>query len=48
MAVKYKCGLLDAGEVVRASDRDGIHLEADEHRKLGKAVAALAKKTLSE
>jgi len=48
VAVKYKCGLLDAGEVVRASDRDGIHLAADEHRKLGEAVAALAKKTLSE
>jgi lysophospholipase L1-like esterase len=47
VAVKYKCGLLVAGEVVRASDRDGIHLEADEHRKLGEAVAALAKKTLS-
>ena len=42
VAEKYGCALLDAGEVVRASDRDGIHLEADEHRKLGEAVAALA------
>jgi lysophospholipase L1-like esterase len=39
---------LDAGEVVRASDRDGIHLEAAEHRKLGEAVAASVKKTLGE
>jgi lysophospholipase L1-like esterase len=47
VAEKYGCILLDAGEVARASDRDGIHLQADEHRKLGEAVAALAKKTLS-
>jgi hypothetical protein len=39
--------LLDAGEVVRASDRDGIHLEGGEHRKLGEAVAASVKKTLA-
>jgi lysophospholipase L1-like esterase len=47
VAKKYGCALLDAGEVVRASDRDGIHLEADEHRRLGEAVAALAKKSVS-
>ena len=46
VAQKYGCALLDAGEVVRPSDRDGIHLEADEHRKLGEAVAALAKKSV--
>jgi lysophospholipase L1-like esterase len=43
VAEKYGCVLLDAGEVVSTSDRDGIHLEADEHRKLGEAVAALAR-----
>jgi lysophospholipase L1-like esterase len=47
VAEKYGCELLDAGEVVRASDRDGIHLEATEHRKLGEAVAASVKKTLA-
>jgi lysophospholipase L1-like esterase len=31
--------VLDAGEVIRSSDVDGIHFEADEHRKLGEAVA---------
>jgi lysophospholipase L1-like esterase len=44
VAQKYGCALLDAGGVVRSSDRDGIHLEIDEHRKLGEAVAALVKK----
>ncbi len=46
VAEKYGCRLLDAGGVVRASDRDGIHLEADEHRKLGEAVAASVKAPL--
>jgi lysophospholipase L1-like esterase len=48
VAQKYGCMLLDASEVVRASDRDGLHLEAAEHRKLGEAVAASVKKTLGE
>ena len=48
VAKKYGCVLLDAGEVVRASDRDGIHLEAGEHRKLSEAVAALVRETLGE
>ena len=43
VAEKYGCVFLDAGEVVRPSDRDGIHLEAGEHRKLGEAVASLAR-----
>jgi lysophospholipase L1-like esterase len=47
VAQKYGCVLLDAGEVVRVSDRDGIHLEAREHCKLGEAVAASVKESLS-
>jgi lysophospholipase L1-like esterase len=43
VAQKYGCELLDAGELVRPSDLDGIHLEAGEHRKLGEAVATLVK-----
>jgi lysophospholipase L1-like esterase len=31
--------LLDAGEVMRSSDVDGIHFDAEEHCKLGLAVA---------
>ena len=46
VAGKYGCELLDAGEVVRSSDFDGIHLEVGEHRKLGEAVAALVRKML--
>ena len=46
VAEKHGCALLDAGELVRSSDRDGIHLEVDEHRKLGEAVAARVKEML--
>jgi lysophospholipase L1-like esterase len=31
---------LDAGEHIRTSATDGIHLEPDAHRVLGQAVAA--------
>lgn len=34
------CEFLDAAEVIVSSDVDGVHLDADEHRKLGEAVAA--------
>ena len=40
------CGFLDAGAEITSSDVDGIHLEADEHRKLGEAVAARVEKAL--
>jgi lysophospholipase L1-like esterase len=46
-AEQYGCGFLDAGAVISSSDVDGIHLEADEHRKLGWAVAARVKKALA-
>jgi lysophospholipase L1-like esterase len=39
VAAERGCALLDASEVVVSSDLDGIHLEAAEHAKLGKAVA---------
>lgn len=45
-AEQYGCGFLDAGAVIASSDLDGIHLEADEHRKLGEAVAARVRKVL--
>ena len=38
-AEQYGCAFLDAGGIISSSDVDGIHLEADEHRKLGGAVA---------
>ena len=46
VADKHGCELLDAGELVKTSDLDGIHLEVDEHRKLGEAVAARVKEVL--
>jgi lysophospholipase L1-like esterase len=32
---------LDAGRVIKSSPADGVHLEAQEHRKLAEAVAAI-------
>jgi lysophospholipase L1-like esterase len=37
----------DAGSVIRSSDLDGIHFEADEHRKLGVAVAREVQRLLA-
>jgi lysophospholipase L1-like esterase len=38
-AEKYGAAFLDAGTIIRTSDIDGVHFEAAEHAKLGKAVA---------
>jgi lysophospholipase L1-like esterase len=43
VAEEKGCAFLDTSEVVVSSDLDGIHLEAGEHVKLGKAVADLVK-----
>ncbi len=40
-------GFLDAGQIIRASDVDGIHLELSENQKLGAAVAAKASEMLA-
>jgi hypothetical protein len=32
-------GFLDAGRVIEVSPMDGIHYEAEAHRRLGEAVA---------
>ena len=45
-AEQHGLAFLDASEVVVSSDLDGIHLEAGEHRKLGKAVAASVRSAL--
>lgn len=37
---------LDAGTVVESSKIDGLHLDADAHQKLGKAVAPIVKKMI--
>ncbi len=46
VAEAHGCALLDAAEVVVCSDLDGIHLEADQHAKLGQAVAARVRELL--
>ena len=43
IAAQYHTALLNAGEFVRFSDIDGLHLESDQHLKLGEAVAAKVK-----
>ncbi|MGI8908964.1 MAG: SGNH/GDSL hydrolase family protein [Rubrobacteraceae bacterium] len=45
-AEQHGCGFLDAGGIIISSDVDGIHLEAEEHRKLGEAVAVRVRETL--
>ena len=39
VAAEYHAAFLDTATVVRSSDIDGIHLEREEHAKLGRAVA---------
>ena len=43
VAQESGCAFLNAGSVIVSSRLDGIHFEAGEHVKLGKAVAAKAK-----
>jgi lysophospholipase L1-like esterase len=47
VAQERGCAFLDTGQVIMSSDLDGIHLEAGEHRKLGKAVAAKVRELLA-
>jgi lysophospholipase L1-like esterase len=44
VAVKYGSAFLDAGEIATVSPTDGIHYEAEQHHRLGRAVAELVKK----
>lgn len=48
VAELYNCQFLDAAQVIVSSDQDGIHFEANEHEKLGKAVAAKVKEILPD
>jgi len=45
-ADRYGVDFLDAGAVVTSSPLDGIHFEAEEHRKLGEAVALAVRRLL--
>jgi lysophospholipase L1-like esterase len=46
IAEQFKCHFMDTGQVIVSSDLDGIHFEADQHRKLGQAVAVRVRKIL--
>jgi lysophospholipase L1-like esterase len=43
IAAEYGCWFLNSGEVIVSSDIDGIHFEADQHTRLGRAVAQQVK-----
>lgn len=43
VAARYQTAYLNVGEYARFSDSDGLHLEADQHLRLGEAVAAKVK-----
>ncbi len=40
------CAYFDAGEQIASSDVDGVHWEASEHAKLGKALAPLVRRLI--
>ena len=40
------CDFFDTGELIRSSDGDGIHIEPDQHVKLGNRVAELVRQSL--
>ncbi len=39
VAEEYDCHFLNTANFIVSSDLDGVHLDASEHEKLGKAVA---------
>ncbi|MDR0598192.1 MAG: SGNH/GDSL hydrolase family protein [Treponema sp.] len=48
MAKEIGVIFLDAGEIIKSSPADGVHLEAEEHRKLAEAVAAIIDQKLGD
>ncbi len=47
-AKELGCAFFDAGSVVRSSDLDGIHWEAEQHKNMAKGVAVKLKELLAE
>jgi len=47
IAAQERVAFLDAGGVIRCSDLDGIHYEADQHALLGRAAAEAARQALA-
>lgn len=46
IAAEYGCWFLNSGEFILSSDIDGIHFEAEQHARLGTAVARQVKEIL--
>ena len=46
VARELGCRFFDAGQVTSSSRVDGVHLDADQHRTLGEALAKLASQAL--
>jgi lysophospholipase L1-like esterase len=47
VASRHNTAFLDTADIIHSSDIDGIHLEEDEHRKLGQTVARAVKSILA-
>lgn len=47
IAEEKGCRFFDTANVIRSSPVDGVHLEASEHRKLGKAIAGIILRWIS-
>jgi len=47
VAERQRVAFVDAGQLIRCSDLDGIHFEADQHAILGAAMAEAARKALA-
>jgi lysophospholipase L1-like esterase len=47
VAERERVAFLDAGQVIRCSDLDGIHYEADQHELLGRAAAKAVRGALA-
>lgn len=47
LAQRYAISFLDAGQYCESSRLDGIHLDAENHRRLGEAVAEYVRRTLA-
>lgn len=48
VAEECHCAFLDAGQLIVSSDLDGVHFEADQHSRLGKAVAGKVQAIFAE
>jgi hypothetical protein len=47
IARQRQCLFLDAGSIAPTSRRDGLHLDAEAHRKLGEAIAGTVLRELA-